>query len=125
MANIEGEIKHKQRLVQDLQKLQGLQQEVTRLEAITPNLLTTYKQAEHNYHQLQQTANSLEMNWHTAQAAVLAQRLQMGEACPVCGSHEHPQPAQFIGEAVKKSMFNMLVCKNEKRKIRLTNTAIN
>ncbi|WP_286261498.1 AAA family ATPase [Thalassotalea atypica] len=102
LANIEGEIKHKQRLVQDLQKLQGLQQEVTRLEAITPNLLTTYKQAEHNYHQLQQTANSLEMNWHTAQAAVLAQRLQMGEACPVCGSHEHPQPAQFIGEAVKK-----------------------
>ena len=36
----------------------------------------------------------LRFNWHQSQAAVLAQQLQLGAPCPVCGSCEHPQPAQ-------------------------------
>jgi len=36
----------------------------------------------------------LDLAWHQGQAAILAQDLNVGEACPVCGSSDHPQPAR-------------------------------
>ncbi|MBI5571424.1 MAG: SMC family ATPase [Desulfomonile tiedjei] len=36
---------------------------------------------------------SLETAWIGGQAAILAERLAPGEACPVCGSRDHPSPA--------------------------------
>ncbi|WP_207062251.1 AAA family ATPase [Motiliproteus sp. SC1-56] len=38
-------------------------------------------------------ARTLELRWHSGQAALLAQALAVGEPCPVCGSTEHPAPA--------------------------------
>jgi len=35
----------------------------------------------------------LELAWHQGQAAILAKDLNVGEACPVCGSSDHPEPA--------------------------------
>ena len=35
----------------------------------------------------------LQLIWHRGQASVLAQKLNPGEPCPVCGSAEHPSPA--------------------------------
>jgi exonuclease SbcC len=35
----------------------------------------------------------LELNWHQAQAAILAQQLEADTPCLVCGSKDHPQPA--------------------------------
>ncbi len=43
---------------------------------------------------LQERANRMQLSWHQGQAAILAAELQQGQACPVCGSHEHPNPAQ-------------------------------
>ncbi len=43
----------------------------------------------------QNSASTLEMHWHLGQAAVLAQTLQTDQACPVCGSADHPHPAQW------------------------------
>lgn len=37
---------------------------------------------------------TLEMHWHEQQAARLAKALQVDQACPVCGSTEHPHPAK-------------------------------
>ncbi|MCL9779959.1 SMC family ATPase [Vibrio sp. S4M6] len=45
-------------------------------------------------------ANDLEYSWHCNQAAILASQLKIGEACPVCGSAEHPSVAEFFGEEV-------------------------
>ena len=45
--------------------------------------------------QLNQTKlTTMEMHWHLGQAASLAQTLTANQPCPVCGSCEHPQPAQ-------------------------------
>lgn len=44
-----------------------------------------------------QTAKELEYQWHSGQAALLASELKSGEPCPVCGSDEHPKPAQIQG----------------------------
>ncbi|CAH1572214.1 Nuclease SbcCD subunit C [Vibrio owensii] len=102
IGSVEAEIKQQQRLMQDLQKLTGLSQELAKLDALTPSKQASVDQAKARYVELQRSADTLELSWHNAQAAVLAQRLQAGEMCPVCGSVEHPQPAQFVGEEVTK-----------------------
>ncbi|HDM8186361.1 TPA: SMC family ATPase [Vibrio harveyi] len=102
IGSVEAEIKQQQRLMQDLQKLTGLNQELAKLDALTPSKQALVDQAKARYVELQRLADTLELSWHNAQAAVLAQRLQAGEMCPVCGSVEHPQPAQFVGEEVTK-----------------------
>ncbi|WP_045367936.1 AAA family ATPase [Vibrio campbellii] len=102
IGSVEAEIKQQQRLMQDLQKLTGLNQELAKLDALTPSKQASVDQAKARYVELQRSADTLELSWHNAQAAVLAQRLRSGEMCPVCGSVEHPQPAQFVGEEVTK-----------------------
>ncbi|MGD1448677.1 AAA family ATPase [Vibrio harveyi] len=102
IGTVEAEIKQQQRLMQDLQKLTGLNQELAKLDALTPSKQASVDQAKARYVELQRSADTLELSWHNAQAAVLAQRLRAGEMCPVCGSVEHPQPAQFVGEEVTK-----------------------
>ncbi|MHB9958029.1 AAA family ATPase [Vibrio campbellii] len=102
IGSVEAEITQQQRLMQDLQKLTGLNQELAKLDALTPSKQASVDQAKARYVELQRSADTLELSWHNAQAAVLAQRLQAGEMCPVCGSVEHPQPAQFVGEEVTK-----------------------
>ena len=39
-------------------------------------------------------SKQLDYDWHQGQAAILASELGEGQACPVCGSMEHPQLAQ-------------------------------
>ncbi|ELI6428585.1 SMC family ATPase [Vibrio harveyi] len=102
IGSVEAEIKQQQRLMQELQKLTGLNQELAKLDALTSSKQASVDQAKARYVELQRSADTLELSWHNAQAAVLAQRLQTGEMCPVCGSVEHPQPAQFVGEEVTK-----------------------
>ncbi|WOT04052.1 SMC family ATPase [Shewanella youngdeokensis] len=50
-------------------------------------LKTTFDKAREHHQQLQ-------LVWHRGQAAMLAQKLTQGQPCPVCGSAEHPNPAQ-------------------------------
>lgn len=102
VASVDAEIKQKQRLLQDVQKLSGLKQELAKHDALTSSKQQNLEQAKQAYVLAQQSADRLELKWHNAQAAVLAQRLQTGEACPVCGSCEHPHPAQFSEEEVTK-----------------------
>ncbi len=43
---------------------------------------------------LQRSTRQIELDWHRGQAAILAAELQPGTPCPVCGSQDHPAPAQ-------------------------------
>ncbi|MGR5235998.1 AAA family ATPase [Vibrio alfacsensis] len=106
IGSVDAEIKQQQRLMQDLQKLASLNQELSKLDSLTPNKQASVDQAKAQYIELQRSADTLELSWHNAQAAVLAQRLQAGEMCPVCGSVDHPQLAQFVGEEVTKEQVH-------------------
>jgi len=44
---------------------------------------------------LEKQANQVELLWFSNQAAVLAKKLEVDQACAVCGSLEHPQLASF------------------------------
>ncbi len=46
--------------------------------------------------------------WAAGQAAVLAGKLSPGEPCPVCGSREHPQPAEADHEVPSESSLKAL-----------------
>jgi len=123
IGSAEAEIKQQQRLMQDLQKLTGLNQELAKLDALTPSKQASLDQAKARYVELQRSADTLELSWHNAQAAVLAQRLQAGEMCPVCGSVEHPQPAQFVGEEVTKEQVQR--ARNTEREGQVTLNQLN
>ncbi|UPW16923.1 SMC family ATPase [Agarivorans sp. TSD2052] len=55
------------------------------------------------YNAAQQHANQIQLSWHQGQAAIMAQRLHAGDACPVCGSIEHPQLAQSLQQLPTES----------------------
>ncbi|ENO8416057.1 SMC family ATPase [Vibrio mimicus] len=78
-----------------LTELQSVQQELQRFGQL-------YRQAQTHSEQAKQSADKLELTWHTQRAAELAQELRQNEPCPVCGSLEHPNKAQFSGDAVTK-----------------------
>lgn len=50
----------------------------------------------------QTTLTQTELQWHQGQAAILAQQLGGGDACPVCGSCEHPNLAHLRADALNK-----------------------
>ncbi|MCA2493103.1 SMC family ATPase, partial [Vibrio sp. 2175-1] len=118
IGGVDAEIKQQQRLMSDLQKLGNLNQELSKLDALTSSKQASVTQAKSYYENLQREADALELSWHNAQAAVLALRLQTGEKCPVCGSTEHPQPAQFVGDEVTKEQVQQ--ARHQEREAQIT-----
>ncbi|MDQ0154815.1 AAA family ATPase [Robertmurraya andreesenii] len=56
-----------------------------------------FGQAKQRLEDAKKLIEELEHRWLHGQAANLASKLRDGEACPVCGSEHHPQPAAAIG----------------------------
>ena len=48
----------------------------------------------------EERARAVDERWRTGRAAALAATLQAGQACPVCGSMDHPSPAGDGGSGV-------------------------
>lgn len=119
IGSVDAEIKQQQRLMSDVQKLGNLNQELSKLDVLTSSKQASVTQAKSYYENLQREADALELSWHNAQAAVLALRLQTGEQCPVCGSTEHPQPAQFVGDEVTKEQVQQARHKEREAQITL------
>lgn len=51
--------------------------------------------------------------WESSQAGILAAKLECGKKCPVCGSVEHPDPAQLSDEHISEVLLRRL--KEEKQ----------
>lgn len=101
-AALETEVVRNERLLSDLNRRDQLTSELSRLQSHTEALQQQERQAQQNAKHKQKRADELEMRWHSAQASILAQKLQQGEPCPVCGSLEHPSPAMVGEEEVTK-----------------------
>ncbi|WP_428775567.1 AAA family ATPase [Vibrio sp.] len=78
----------------------------TQIEANHNAAQSAYEGAREDTLRAKQSADQLEFRWHTTQAAQLAKQLADGEACPVCGSLDHPHLAQFDGDEVTKQQVD-------------------
>ncbi|WP_394232345.1 AAA family ATPase [Niallia oryzisoli] len=52
-----------------------------------------FERAHSHYQDVSVLVQELEQKWLHGQAAIIANKLQNGEECPVCGSTHHPNPA--------------------------------
>ena len=55
--------------------------------------------AQNHHHLAVEELAARESDYISAQASVLAERLEDGVPCPVCGGSDHPQPAHGTGDA--------------------------
>src|SRR5699024_2201328 len=65
----------------------------------------TREQKKQVFEQQDKAYRELEETWLNNQAVVLAGHLHDGEACPVCGSHEHPSKATVAKDGVSKEQM--------------------
>ena len=101
--SLEGQLKnemqlklHIQTLADQIKKRQSYEELQVKISSLTKEIeeitqkgksLKSTLEAEEKY------SKSLELKWHQAQAAILAEDLKNDKACPVCGSLDHPLPA--------------------------------
>jgi exonuclease SbcC len=83
-----------ERAVQQRRQLVDTHQQLTVTEAQLQAIRARLTEAETAVVRSRQTLHALETAWLTGQAAILARQLISGAPCPVCGSTEHPAPAQ-------------------------------
>ncbi|MDN7135354.1 AAA family ATPase [Pseudidiomarina terrestris] len=107
-ANIEAKQSQLETQHARLQQRDALQQRVkTETNALTeakkplPSALKSLEKAH-------TASQELRLRWHREQAIALAHELTPGEPCPVCGSNEHPNPAnaQQEGELVSQEQLD-------------------
>ena len=91
----EKELSTLQQLITLLQKtektmvnLRELEEDVKTKEAAFGKFEEAWEKANHNWKEKRR-------RYHLNQAANLAKELEEGEPCPVCGSEDHPTPAEF------------------------------
>ncbi|WP_422122062.1 AAA family ATPase [Planococcus sp. X10-3] len=90
----DGRLRIAKELVAMHAEMEGQREEAARQEAAYKDALAAYK--------------GIEESWFADQAHLLAGQLNDGEACPVCGSHEHPMKQQGAAEpAVSKEQLEL------------------
>lgn len=89
----EQEAKELQKTRTGLQSLQGSWSELGKLETAKDQLQDEYLEAERVFRQTDSNYADKEAAFFREQAGIMAGSLQEGEACPVCGSTDHPHKA--------------------------------
>lgn len=67
-----------------------------------------YLDLEYKLIQAEQQYRDREIAWNRGQAGILAQALETGMPCPVCGSTEHPHPAQLTDDVPTEQQLKQL-----------------
>lgn len=76
-----------------IRRIRDLQTELNKLDGLIAGLKQDEDKAELKFQQKSRGRDIYEQAWQKGQAAILAMTLQEGSACPVCGSHDHPEIA--------------------------------
>jgi DNA repair protein SbcC/Rad50 len=92
---LEGERKQEKLEVQheQLKKLETMHERIERGRQEVKKRRDALSKSEARFLDAKELVQKLEQTWLHSQAAILAGTLEHGEACPVCGSHSHPSPA--------------------------------
>ena len=93
LADKQLELKQLADQLADKTVLQGLQDQVLKGQQKLDRAKQQGQQLASEHGEAEKKTKTLELAWHQGQAAILAQDLNAGQPCPVCGSSEHPSPA--------------------------------
>ncbi|WP_394202245.1 AAA family ATPase [Marinagarivorans algicola] len=104
-----------------LKKRDELEQAIAGLNAQIGPLSATIEQAKNNCNHENQALQQLEYLWHSQQAAILAQQLQPNTACLVCGSTNHPKPANTTDD----TLVDVAAIKQQKQVLENANAQLN
>ena len=106
-SDLQADANQLSNVLKDYHQFNQLQQQLTKSEEQGQKASELLELREEEAKQANSQATTLEMNWHLGQAAVLAESLSPDSACPVCGSLDHPQLAQWQDsiEAVTKKQL--------------------
>ncbi len=88
-------------------KLSGLQTTLVDAEKDFDRSQKLLSGAETELEGADKTLKKLRQTWHQGQAASLAEELEDGLPCPVCGSADHPHPATESGEMVSEEQLEV------------------
>lgn len=100
-TKLEGSLRQEKELL----RLAGEFQEIGRLDDAYQTALTQYRQAEEDWRKADTRCRQLETRFMQEQAGILAQMLQEGAPCPVCGSTEHPRKAVLLADAPTEAVI--------------------
>lgn len=123
----EGNIKEKNVLIDTVRKLYKLIVSYDDIKKVHETLSKEYLQAETIYNKAKADYEKNEILFRRGLAGILATELKSGEACPVCGSVEHPKKAKKEDHIPTEEELNLLkeVFENEKIKFdKLSNDLI-
>lgn len=89
-----------QNKVQECEKRDQLNQRILNGKAEVEKADKDRRISESDWQNAKKHTLKIELRWHSGQANLLAQQLEEGEPCLVCGSVEHPNPAQGSGDSL-------------------------
>ncbi|MGW8426374.1 AAA family ATPase [Peribacillus simplex] len=78
-----------------IKKLQEVLYEIQNTKRVLDEKNNRFQDLQRIQIQEKEKLETLNRNWRTGQAGMLASMLHSGENCPVCGSQSHPKPAQL------------------------------
>ncbi|MFE4143618.1 AAA family ATPase [Peribacillus sp. YIM B13472] len=78
-----------------IKKLQEVLYEIQNTKRVLDEKNNRFQELQRIQIQEKEKLESLNRNWRSGQAGMLASMLHSGENCPVCGSQSHPKPAQL------------------------------
>ncbi|MCK2020417.1 SbcC/MukB-like Walker B domain-containing protein [Peribacillus frigoritolerans] len=90
---IEAERNHSS--LSKIKKLQEVLYEIQNTKGVLDEKNNRFQELQRIQIQEKEKLETLNRNWRSGQAGMLASMLHSGENCPVCGSQSHPKPAQM------------------------------
>lgn len=109
-SGVDGQVERlrgeKVRALAELEKSVSLWNDLQELEAGRKELeaqTVRYQEAEQQWKQLRAQADTAQAAFLANQAGILAEQLQDGAPCPVCGACHHPHPAQVAEHGVDEA----------------------
>lgn len=97
--SLQAELEREKHRLEEWNAIDRVQKELTAEQEKLQKAQEEYRQQSAEYQRQKEHYDTLEQNYRDDQAGVLASTLRDGQPCPVCGSMEHPHPAELSGKA--------------------------